>query len=138
MIIGATEVTVRSGPGTPQYSNSLINRCWCIAVESQPAVLAWPIQSEPAPFADLAAKCRQLATLELEVMLGHLGTQRGGDVVAEELPHLGQPRPLLIVELELHNRDLSPLALFPYLSLRKADNVLSRTARGRGGGRIAL
>ena len=45
-------------------------------------------------------------------MLGHLGTQRGGDVVAKELPHLGQPRPLLIVELELHNRDISRSSYF--------------------------
>src|SRR6187431_1305509 len=36
MIIGAIDVTVRSGPGTPAYSNSLISRCWCIAVRPRP------------------------------------------------------------------------------------------------------
>ena len=43
----------------------------------------------------------------LEAVLGHLGAQRGGDVVAEELPYFGQPGPLLVVELEVHKATLS-------------------------------
>ena len=60
-----------------------------------------------AALADLAAERRQLTALELQTVLRHLGPQRGRDVVGEKAPHLGQPGPLLVVELEVHNGDIS-------------------------------
>src|SRR5258706_454167 len=36
MIIGATEVTVRSGPGAPAYSNSCTRMCWYTGPSPRP------------------------------------------------------------------------------------------------------
>ena len=104
MIIGATDVTVRSGPGTPQYSNSLTIRCWWIGAESEAAVLRRPVEPEPALVADLAAERGQLAVTELQVVLGQFGMQRRGDVLVEEFAHVGEPGALLRVQLEVHGR----------------------------------
>ncbi len=75
--------------------------------ESEAAVLRGPVQTEPAALPDLAAECRQLTALELQTVLGHLGPQRGRDAVLQKASHLGQPGPLLVVELEIHNGDIS-------------------------------
>src|SRR6476661_7590668 len=73
--------------------------------EAEAAVLGRPIQPEPALLADLAAERGQLAALELQPVLGHLGLQRSGDVLREELPHFVDPPALLVVELEVHAGD---------------------------------
>ncbi len=73
--------------------------------QAEAAVLRRPVQPEPALLADLAAERRQLAALVLQPVLGHLGAQRRRDVLVEELPHLGDPRALRVVELEVHAGD---------------------------------
>ncbi len=73
--------------------------------EPEAAVLLGPVQAEPALLADPAAEGGELAALVLEAVLGHLGLQRGGDVLREELPYLGDPGTLLVVELEVHAGD---------------------------------
>ena len=90
-----------------------------MASEPQAAVLGGPVQAEPAALADLAAERRQLTALEFQTMLGHLGPQRGRDVVFQKTPHLGQPCPLLVVELEIHNGDISRRAPIRYRRSRK-------------------
>ena len=105
MIIGATEVTVRSGPGTPRVLELAHQQVLMHRGEAEAAVLRRPVQPEPALLADLAAERGQLAALVLETVLGHLGLQRRGDVLREELPHLGDPRALRVVELEVHAGD---------------------------------
>ena len=76
-----------------------------MAVRPRPPYSCRPVQPEPALLADLATERRQLPALVLEPVLGHLGPQRRGDVLREELPHFGDPRALLVVELEVHIGD---------------------------------
>ena len=123
MIIGAIEVTVRSGPGTPRVLELGHQQVLVHGGEPEAAVLRRPVQPEPALFADLAAERRQLAALVLEPVLGHLGPQRGRDVLVEELPHFGHPCALGVVELEVHAGDT-----IEKLSTRRANGscVLSK------------
>ena len=70
--------------------------------EAQTAVLGGPGEPEPALGPDLAAEGRHFAVGDLEAVLGDLGAQVIGDVLLEELPHLGQPGLLGGIQLEVH------------------------------------
>ncbi len=102
MIIGATEVTVRSGPGTPQYSNSLHQQVLVDRAEPEAAELHRPVEAEPALLADGAPERGHLAVEDLQVGGGQLGPQLRRDVLAEEGANLLTPGALVCVELEVH------------------------------------
>ncbi len=71
--------------------------------QSEPTVLVWPVQPEPALLADLATKPGHLAAGELQIMLGKFGSQRRGDVLVEEFANLVQPGALRGIEFEIHS-----------------------------------
>ncbi len=103
MIIGAIDVTVRSGPGAPQYSNSVINRCRCTAPSPSPPYSAGQFRPNQPLAPSLRAKRGHLPAGMLQIVFGDLGAQGVSDVLAQELTHLGQPGALVGVEVEIHN-----------------------------------
>ena len=71
---------------------------------------------------------RELPALVLEAVLGHLGPQRGRDVLREELPYFGHPCALGIIELEVHKATLTTSCL-----LSGRTNLNQRLETGRLG-----